>query len=75
MVLAKNIIHLEITLDNHWKYQECKYDFSVDMNTRKPGCGVKSTMIENIEEADIVADNQRPQWILQYPAVSNLTYL
>ena len=55
VVSAKSVRHFEIMLDNHWKNQECKYDFSVNINIRKSGCDVKSNTIEEILEADIVA--------------------
>ena len=54
-----NSLPEEIGLDNHWKRQECKYDFSMDINIRsKTGCHVKSrtNTTENITEADIVAE-------------------
>ena len=59
IILAKTVKEVEIGLDNHWKCQECKYDFSMDINIRsKTGCHVKSrtNTTENITEADIVAE-------------------
>jgi hypothetical protein len=57
IIVAKTVKDFEIGLDNHWKHQECKYDFSMDINIRsKTGCHVKSrtNTTENITEADIV---------------------
>ena len=57
LIVAKTVKDFEIGLDNHWKHQECKYDFSMDINIRsKTGCHVKSrtNTTENITEADIV---------------------
>jgi hypothetical protein len=59
IIVAKTVKEFEIGLDNHWKHQECKYDFSMDKNIRsKTGCHVKSrtNTTENITEADIVAE-------------------
>ena len=58
-IVAKTVKEFEIGLDNHWKRQECKYDFSMDINIRsKTGCHVKSctNTTKNITEADIVAE-------------------
>ena len=30
-----SVKEFEIGLDNHWKHQECKYDFSMDINNKK----------------------------------------
>ena len=30
IIVAKTVKEFEIGLDNHWKHQECKYDFSMD---------------------------------------------
>jgi hypothetical protein len=57
IIVAKTV--KEFGLDKHWKHQECKYDFSMDINIRsKTGCHVKShtNKTENITEADIVAE-------------------
>ena len=34
IIVAKTVTEFEIGLDNHWKHQECKYDFSMDINIR-----------------------------------------
>ena len=52
IIVAKTVKEFEIGLDNHWEHQECKYDFSMDINIRsKTGCHVKSCT-----EAEIVAE-------------------
>ena len=59
IIVAKTVKEFEIGLDNHWKHQECKCDFSMDINIRsKTGCHVKSrtNTTENITEAAIVAE-------------------
>jgi hypothetical protein len=38
---------LEIGLDEHWKHQECKYDFTANINIRSnSGSDVKSRIID-----------------------------
>jgi len=59
IIVVKTVKEFEIGLDNHWKHQECKYDFSMDINIQsKTGYHVKSrtNTTENITEADIVAE-------------------
>jgi hypothetical protein len=52
IIVAKTVKEFEIGLDNHWEHQECKYDFSMDINIRsKTGCHVKSCT-----EVEIVAE-------------------
>ena len=59
--LPKTVKFFEIGIDEHWKHQECKYDFTADINIRSnSGSDVKSRIIDVDLEADIVATSQRP---------------
>ena len=61
VIQAKTVKQFEIGLDEHWKHQECKYDFTTNIDIRaNSGSDVKSR-INNVDlEADIVATSQRP---------------
>ena len=57
----KSVKNFEIGLDEHCKHQECKYDFTADINIRSnSGSDVKSCINDMDVEADIVATCQRP---------------
>jgi hypothetical protein len=58
---AKTVTQFEICLDEHWKHQECKYDFTANIDIRSnSGSDVKSRINDVDLEADIVATSQRP---------------
>jgi hypothetical protein len=43
VIQAKSVKNFEIGLDEHWKHQECKYDFTANINIRSnSGSDVKS---------------------------------
>jgi hypothetical protein len=49
VIQAKTVKNFEIGLDEHWKHQECKYDFTANINIRSnSGSDVKSLMNEGI---------------------------
>jgi hypothetical protein len=61
VIQAKTVKKFEIGLDEHWKHQECKYDFMANINIRSnSGSDVKSRINDVDLEADIVATSQRP---------------
>ena len=61
VIWAKTVKQFEIGLDEHWKHQECKYDFTANINIRSNfGNDVKSRINDVDLEADIVATSQRP---------------
>ena len=62
VIKAKTDKQFEIDLDEHWKHQECKYDFTadIDINRSNSGSDVKSRINDVDLEADIVATSQRP---------------
>jgi hypothetical protein len=61
VIQAKTVKQFEIGLDEHWKHQECKYDFTANINIRSnSGSDVKSRINDVDLEADIVATSQRP---------------
>ena len=61
VIQAKTVKNFEIGLDEHWKHQECKYDFTANINIRSnSGSDVKSRINDVDLEADIVATSQRP---------------
>jgi hypothetical protein len=45
IIVAKTVKEFEIGLDNHWKHQECKYDFSMDKYSIKNRMSRKVTHI------------------------------
>jgi hypothetical protein len=54
VIQAKTVKQFEIGLDEHWKHQECKYDFTANIN-------IRSNSGSDVDlEADIVATRQRP---------------
>ena len=61
VIQAKTVKQFEIGLDEHWKHQECEYDFTADINIRSnSGSDVKSRINDVDLETDIVATSQRP---------------
>ena len=61
VIQAKTDKQFEIRLDEHWKHQECKYDFTADINIRSnSGSDVKSRINDVDLEANIVATDQLP---------------
>jgi hypothetical protein len=61
VIQAKTVKKFEIGLDEHWKHQECKYDFMANINIRSnSGSDIKSRINDVDLEADIVATSQRP---------------
>ena len=61
VIQGKTVNKFEIGLDEHWKHQECKYDFTANINIRPNfGSDVKSRINDVDLEVDIVATSQRP---------------
>jgi hypothetical protein len=59
IIQTKTVKKSEIGLDEHWKHQECKYDFTANIKSNF-GSDVKSHINDVDLEADIVATSQRP---------------
>ena len=61
VIQAKTVKNFEIGLDEHWKHQEYKYDFTANINIRSnSGSDVKLRINDVDLEADIVATSQCP---------------
>ena len=61
VIQAKTVKQFEIGLDEHWKHQECKYDFTANINIMSNSESDVKSRINDVDlEADIVATSQRP---------------